>query len=74
MVVATTWIKLKDAKDSYPLDLADYMIDHGIDSLPVFQWWVPYFIKKRDCILVKTKVCYWQTTHKYGLETPNKKL
>ena len=67
---STTWNKLKDVKDSFPLDLADYAIDHGIDTLPAFQWWVPYVLKKRDRIIAKTKVCYWQTTHKYGLEIP----
>ena len=38
---STTWNKLKDVKDSFPLDLADYAIDHRIDMLPAFQWWVP---------------------------------
>ena len=66
----TTWNKMKDVKDSYPLDLADYAIDHNLDQLPAFKWWIPHTLKKRDRIISKTKVSYWQTTHKYGLEVP----
>ena len=64
----TTWNKLKDVKDAYPTELADYAIEQGIDSRPAFKWWIPFVIKKRDRIIAKAKVSYWQTTHKYGLE------
>ena len=66
----TTWNKLKDVKDSYPCQLADYAIENHLDELPAFQWWIPYVLKKRDRIIAKTKTNYWQTTHKYGLEIP----
>ena len=66
----TTWNKLKDVKDSYPCQLADYAIEHQLDGLPAFQWWIPFVLKKRDRIIAKTKANYWQTTHKYGLEIP----
>jgi hypothetical protein len=66
----TTWSKLKDAKESYPVQVAEYTVINDISHLPAFQWWVPYTIKKRDRIIAKIKTSYWQKTHKYGLEIP----
>ena len=37
---------------------------------PAFAWWVPYVLKKRNCILAKIKSKYWNQTHKYGIEIP----
>jgi hypothetical protein len=66
----TTWSKLKDVKESYPVQVAEYTVANDISHLPAFQWWVPYTLKKRDRIIAKTKTSYWQKTHKYGLEVP----
>ena len=66
----STWNSLKDVKDSYPCQLADYAIENQLDDLPAFQWWIPTVVKKRDRIIAKTKTSYWETTHKYGLEIP----
>ena len=66
----TTWHKLKDAKDSYPVQLAEYAVENKISELPAFRWWIPYVLKKRDRIIAKTKTCYWEKTHKYGFEVP----
>ena len=49
---STTWSKLKDVKDSYPVDLAEFAVQNKIQDEPVFAWWVPYTIKKKcskDC-------------------------
>jgi hypothetical protein len=67
---STTWHKLKDAKDSYPLDVAEYAVENGISEKPSFKWWIPFVLRKRDRIISKTKASYWTRTHKYGLEIP----
>jgi hypothetical protein len=67
---STTWNKLKDMKDSYPIQVAEYAIENGVSELPAFKWWIPFVLKKRDRIIAKTKTSYWQKTHKYGLEIP----
>ena len=64
------WLKLKDAKESFPLEVADYSIRVKIDHLPQFAWWVPYVVKKRTAIVKKVKSKYWQRTHKYGIRIP----
>jgi hypothetical protein len=68
---STTWHKLKDAKDSYPVYVAEYAVENGISEKPAFKWWVPFVLKKRDRIISKMKTnSYWLKTHKYGLEIP----
>jgi hypothetical protein len=64
------WVKLKDLKDSFPVQLADYAIGNKIASEPAFAWWVPYTIRKRDRIISKVKSKYWKRTHKYGIRVP----
>jgi hypothetical protein len=67
---STIWSKLKDAKEWHPVQVAECTVANSASELPAFQWWVPYTIKKRDCIIAKTRTSYGQKTHKHGLETP----
>jgi hypothetical protein len=64
------WIALKDLKDSYPVELAEYALSRGIQNEPAIAWWVPYVHKKRLSIIAKLKSKYWQRTHKYGTRVP----
>jgi hypothetical protein len=67
---SSSWITLKDLKDTYPVELADYAIANRIQDEPAFAWWVPYVTKKRIAIISKLKSKYWQRTHKYGVRVP----
>eukprot|EP00978_Attheya_sp_CCMP212_P042033 scaffold249537_cov35-Attheya_sp.AAC.1 len=69
---STDWIALKDLKESYPVELAEYAINSKTiaDDEPAFAWWVPYVMKKRDRIISKVKSKYWARTHKYGIRVP----
>jgi hypothetical protein len=65
-----TWTPLKDMKESYMVETAEYAVQNRLHDEPAFAWWVPTVIKKRATILSKVKSKYWQTTHKYGIEIP----
>ena len=67
---STTWVTLRDAKDSYPVQAAVYAVAAGIDKQPAFAWWVPFTIKKRQQIISKIKSKYWIRTHKFGIKIP----
>jgi hypothetical protein len=67
---STNWATLKDLKDSYPVQLAEYAVNNKIETEPAFAWWVPYTLKKRSSIIAKLKSKYWQRTHKYGIRVP----
>ena len=67
---STTWSKMKDVNDSYPVDLAEYAKQNGIEQEPAFAWWVPRTLVKKDRIISRIISKYWETTHKYGVKIP----
>lgn len=67
---STDWVKLKDLKDAYPVQLTDYAIKNKLQDEPAFAWWLPFANKKRRAILKKIKTKYWDRTHKYGIRIP----
>ena len=52
---STTWEGLKDMKNCYPVQVAEFSIQSKISKEPAFAWWVPHVIKKRDRIIAKVK-------------------
>ena len=64
-------MKLKDMKESSPIEFADYAVANRIVEETAFKWWVPHMICKRNRIISKVKSWYWQTTHKFGIRFPN---
>ena len=66
----TSWEKLADLKESYPLEVAEYAISREIDDQPAFAWWVPYVLKKRNRMISAVRKRYHKTTHKFGFEVP----
>jgi hypothetical protein len=67
---STTWVALKDMKESYPLELAEYAVQRRIAGEPAFAWWVPHVLKKRNRIIGKVKAKHWVRTHKFGVKLP----
>ena len=60
-------MKLKDMKDSIPIEVAEYDVANRMVEEPAFKWWVPHRIRKRNQIISKVKSWYWQNTHKFGI-------
>ena len=50
----STFIALKDIKESNPIEIADYARANKIDKEPAFAWWIPAVIKRRNAIIKKT--------------------
>ena len=67
---STSWVDLKDLKDSHPVLLAEYAVANKLVSEPAFQWWVPYTLKKKDRIIKAMKKRYYRKMEKFGLELP----
>jgi hypothetical protein len=55
---STTWIPLKDLKESNPIQVADYVVAHKLPAEPAFSWWVPYVLRKRDRIIKQAMTRY----------------
>ena len=67
---STNWVALKDLKESYPVQVAEYSVGARISMEPAFAWWVPYMLKKHNRIVAKVKSKYWIRTHKFGVRIP----
>jgi hypothetical protein len=67
---STTWVALKDMKEAYPVQVAEYAVSARIADEPAFAWWVPFTLKKRNRIIAKVKSKYWVKTHKFGIKIP----
>ena len=52
------WIETKDMKNSYPIELAEYITKNNISHEPAFAWRVPYTFKKRKAMVKKVKSKY----------------
>ena len=61
---------MKDMKDSYSAQLAEYAVTCKLSQEPAFAWWVTYVLKKRNRIITKVKSKYWLRTHKFGIQIP----
>ena len=73
-VGGTDWVALKDIKESYPVQVAEYAVSSRISEEPVFTWCVSSVLKKHNRIIAKTKSKYWLKTHKFRIEIPKSVL
>jgi hypothetical protein len=66
----SSWVKLSDLKESYPVQTAEYAVNNRISDEPAFAWWVNHILRKRKRIIEKVKTKYWERSHKYGIRLP----
>jgi hypothetical protein len=67
---STLWVKLKDIKDSYPIEITEYAVANRIADKPAFNWWTKSVLHKQNRIIAKLKSKYWTRTHKFGIQVP----
>ena len=67
---STTWVALKDMKESFPVQVAEYAVASRIAMEPAFAWWTPTVLRRRNRIVAKVKSKYWVRTHKFGIRIP----
>ena len=65
-----SWLPLYNVKQSNPVELAEYAISRGIADEPVFAWWVPHVLRKRNHFIRKLKTVIKNNQLKYGLRVP----
>jgi hypothetical protein len=67
---SSTWISLKDMKNSYPVQLAEYATLKWLAGEPAFASWINHVISKCNRIIGKVKAKYWVRTNKFGVKIP----
>jgi len=68
---STSWEALKDMKETYPTQVADFAVAQQLEDLPAFRWWVPQTLKRRDSMISAIKTRFKKKTHKYGIQVPH---
>ena len=46
----SSWVPLKDLRESNPIEVAEYALVNKILEEPAFAWWARHALKKRDRI------------------------
>ena len=59
---------LKYMKNSYPVQMANYAVQHRITGDPAFAWWILHVLAKRNRIIGNMKSKYWVQMHKFGVK------
>jgi hypothetical protein len=67
---STSWERLANLKESNTVEVADYVLVHGLDAEPAFAWWVPFTLKRRNRIIAAVNKQYDKRTHKFGIKIP----
>jgi hypothetical protein len=63
-------VPLKDLKESFPIEVAEYAMVYKIVEEPAFAWWAKHVLCKQDRIIKKVKSHHYDRTHKYGILLP----
>ena len=66
----SSWARLADMKESFPVEVADYAKDNQIIGEPAFAWWCHKVLRRRKRLISGAKTKYWLKTHKYGIRLP----
>jgi hypothetical protein len=61
---------MKDLKDTYRVQIAEYAAANKIANEPAFNGWVHTVLQKQNCIVANKVKQYWQITHKFGIRVP----
>ncbi len=67
---STSWVPLKDIKESNPIEVADYAIQNKIGDEPAFSWWVYKVSKKRDRLVKMVRHRLIKRGIKFGVNIP----
>lgn len=68
---STSWVPLKDLKESHPIQVAEYAVAKGIAHEPAFAWWVSSILRRRNRIIGVAHTKYARTDQKFGIELPH---
>jgi hypothetical protein len=66
----SSWTRLADMKESFPLEAAEYARDNCIIDEPAFVWWCYHTLRKKKHFVSSAKTKYWLKSHKYGIRLP----
>jgi len=67
----TSWLPLKEIKETNPIEVASYAISNRIDAEPAFDWWVHDILHKKERLIKLSQKRAIRTGYKFGLRVPD---
>lgn len=67
----SSWIPLKIAKESNPIETAEYALSRNLQDEPAFAWWVNHTLRKRDRIIKQVGRKSIRKNMKFGVKVPS---
>jgi len=67
---STSWEPLKDMKESFPIQVAEFAVSRGLQQEAAFSWWFKETLARNNRIVKAMKFRYVRKTHKYGIRLP----
>jgi hypothetical protein len=67
---STSWVAMKDVKDSYPIQLVAYARQRKLHRETAFAHWINKVSQTQGRMISKVKSKYWERTHKFEVEIP----
>ena len=64
---STSWERLSDMKESYPVQVAEYAETVGISDEPAFSWWTAHVLKKTQRMIASFNKRYHKVTHTFKI-------
>jgi hypothetical protein len=61
---------LKVLKESFPVQVAEYVTSQGLQDLPAFRWWVKDTLRHSNRIIKAVKTRYLKQMPKYSIQLP----
>ena len=49
----TSWVNLRGIEESNPVEISEYVLAHGLDKEPSFNWWMRKSIRRKERIISK---------------------
>jgi hypothetical protein len=61
---------MNEIKNSYTIQLLEYVIKKNLQDQLAFKWWVMHTIRQSKRLIASIKTRYAKRTHKFGIQVP----
>ena len=68
---SSSWVPLKDLKESNPIETAEFVVSRFIQDELTFAWWVTHVLLKRTTIIKQVHARTSKRGTKFGIIAPN---
>jgi hypothetical protein len=67
---STSWLSLKELKETNTIETAQYAVDNRINKEPAFDWWTRDVLKRKKRLMKMSQSRHKQSGFKFGIRIP----